>query len=177
MRAPGRVRDGGISQGSLPDLWTEAHQATLEDNGFVTAKYYAGLNAVYWGETRTLAEVTSDYQYIPVLRTTFKAIRKCRIAALKSMFDEAGDALQVADAPGLQYLRANLEMALNTLVAAVPSELAGFVVGIPSGQDIVNNGVAVELTLIGIPIIREIKLFARYVYAGSDFDPRLESEA
>ena len=44
---------------------------------------------------------------------------------------------------------------------------------IPPGQDIVNNGVAVEMTLIGIPIIRTIKLYASYVYAGSSFDPRL----
>jgi len=47
-------------------------------------------------------------------------------------------------------------------------------VSIPSGQDIVNNGVAVEITLIGIPIIRQIKLFASYVYAGGNFDPRLK---
>ena len=54
-------------------------------------------------------------------------------------------------------------------------ELAAYVVEIPSGQDIVNNGVSVEITLIGIPIIREIKLYNRYTYAGSNLDPRVES--
>ncbi len=47
---------------------------------------------------------------------------------------------------------------------------------IPAGQDITNNGVAVEVTLIGIPIIREIRLYNRYVYAGSRFDPRMEEK-
>jgi hypothetical protein len=72
------------------------------------------------------------------------------------------------------YLKANIDGALNTMTAAVPKELAEGTANIPAGQDIVNNGVAVEMDLIGIPIIRKIKLFARYIYAGSTFDPRLE---
>jgi len=174
MRAPGRVRDGGISQGSLPADYTEGHQSQLEANGFVTAKHYAGLKSAYWGDEKTLADVTSDYQYLTVLRTVFKAVRKARIAALKSMYDEAGDPVAEGGAAGLNYLKANIETALNTMVAAIPAEMAAGLVNIPVGQDIVNNGVAVELDLIGIPIIRKIKLFARYIYAGSGFDPRLE---
>jgi hypothetical protein len=174
MRATGRVRDSGISQGSLPSDFTESMQQVLEKDGYATAKYYAGLNSPYWGDAKTLADVTSDYQYIEVLRTVFKAVRKARIAALKSMYDEAGDPLAEGGASGLNYLKANIEMALNTMKAAVPSELADFVVTIPDGQDIVNNGVAVEMQLIGIPIIRQIKLFASYIYAGSGFDPRLQ---
>lgn len=177
MRAPGRVRDAGISQLSLPDGYTEAHQQQLESNGYATAKHYAGLRSTYWGDERTLADVTSDFQYTTVLRTVFKAIRKSRIAALKSMYDEAGDPLMEGGAAGLNYLKANIEIALNTMKAAVPPELADYVVSIPSGQDIVNNGVAVEMSLIGIPIIRQIKLYARYIYAGSGFDPRLSSDA
>lgn len=175
MRAPGRVRDGGISQGSLPDLFTEAHQQQLEQAGYITARRYAGLAAAYWGDERTMADPTSDYQYLTVLRTVFKAVRKARIAALKSMYDEAGDPTLEGNATGLAYLKANIRTALNTMVAAVPQELAGHAVVIPAGQDIVNNGVAVEITLIGIPIIRTIKLYASYVYAGSSFDPRLSA--
>ncbi|MDY6904085.1 MAG: DUF2586 domain-containing protein [Thermodesulfobacteriota bacterium] len=174
MRAIGRVRDGGISQGALPSSFTEAMQQQLETAGFITAKYYAGLSSPYWGDGKTLADVTSDYQYLEVLRVVFKAVRKARIAALKSMYDEAGDVILGADAAGLAYLQANIETALNTLKAAMPTELADYVVTIPDGQDIVNNGVAVEMELIGIPIIRSIKLFAKYIYAGSTFDPRLE---
>jgi hypothetical protein len=174
MRATGRVRDGGISQGSLPETFAEAHQQQLESNGYATARHYAGLRSVYWGDAKTLADATSDYQYIEVLRTVFKAVRKARIAALGSMYDEAGDPLMEGGAAGLNFLQAKIENALNTMKAAIPQELADFVVTIPPGQDIVNNGVAVEMDLLGIPIIRQIKLFARYIYAGSSFDPRLQ---
>jgi hypothetical protein len=174
MRALGRVRDGGIAPLSLPSLYTEAHQATLETAGYITARRYAGLSGTYWGDERTMADVVSDYQFLTVLRVVFKAVRKARIAALKSMYDEAGDPTLGEGAAGLAYLQVGIENALNTLVKAIPSELAAHQVTIPSGQDIVNNGVAVEMTLIGIPIIRTIKLFASYVYAGGAFDPRLK---
>lgn len=171
QRATGRVRDGNISQLALPDGWM-AVQSTLEDAGYLTAKKYAGLDGVYWGDSRTLADDTSDFHYEEVLRTVFKAVRKGRIAGLKSMYDEAGDPLLGNEAAGLAYLKANIENALDAMVGALPPELAAYVVNIPSGQDIVNNGVAVEITLIGIPIIRQIKLYFSYTYAGGKFDPR-----
>lgn len=176
QRATGRVRDGNISQGTLPEGW-EAVQSTLEDAGYLTAKKYAGLQGVYWGDSRTMADDTSDFRYEEVLRTVFKAVRLLRIAALKSMYDEAGDPLLGDNAGGLAYLKAQLENALATMTKAVPPELIGYVVSLPPGQDVVNNGVAVEHTLIGVPIIRKIKLYASYVYAGSAFDPRIKESA
>ena len=151
----------------------KACRVELENAGFVTATIYAGLEAAYWGDACTLAEDTSDYQFLEILRVVFKAVRLLRIQALKSLKDEAGDPILGADASGLAYLRSNLENALDTMTKAKPKELAGYVIAIPDGQDIVNNGVAVESELIGIPIIKKIKLFANYVYAGSKFDPRL----
>lgn len=172
QRATGRVKDGPVSQLTLPEGW-EAVQSTLEDAGYLTAKKYAGLDGVYWGDSRTMADATSDYRYEEVLRTVFKAVRLMRVAALKSMYDEAGDPLRPDSSTGLAYLRASLENALDTMVKANPKELAGYVVDIAPGQDIANNGVAVDITLIGIGIIRQIKLYPRYVYAGSTFDPRM----
>jgi hypothetical protein len=174
MRALGRVRDGSISQLSLPGLYTESHQATLEAAAYITARRYAGLSGVYWGDERTMADASSDFQYLTVLRVVFKSVRKARIAALKSMYDEAGDPTLGISAAGLAYLQAGVVTALNTLVKAIPAEMAACKVVIPPNQDIVNNGVAVEMTLIGIPIIRKIKLYASYVYAGGAFDPRLQ---
>ena len=110
------------------------------------------------------------------MRTVFKAVRLLRVAALKSMYDEAGDPLLANNATGIAYLKANLENALDTMVKANPKELAAYVVDIVAGQDIANNGVAVDITLIGIPIIRQIKLYPRYTYAGSSFDPRMEEK-
>lgn len=149
-------------------------QQVLESAAYLTAKKYAGLSGVYWGDSRTMAEDTSDFRYEEVLRTAFKAIRKQRIAALKSLYDEAGDPLRPSDSGGLTYLKASIENALDTMKRAIPRELVDYVVDIPSGQDIVNNGVAVETTLIGIPIIRTIKLFTSYSYAGAAFDPRIK---
>ncbi len=176
QRATGRVKDGPVSQLTLPEGW-EAVQSTLEDAGYLTAKKYAGLDGVYWGDSRTMADATSDYRYEEVLRTVFKAVRLMRIAALKSMYDEAGDPLRPDSATGLAYLQASLENALDTMVKANPKELAGYVVDIAPKQDIANNGVAVDITLIGIGIIRQIKLYPRYVYAGSTFDPRMSEAA
>ncbi|BCS55196.1 DUF2586 domain-containing protein [Geobacter sp. SVR] len=174
MRALGRVLDGPVSQLTLSDLYTSAHQSTLETAGYITARRYAGLSGVYWGDERTMADVTSDFQFLTVLRVVFKATRLSRIAALRSMYDEAGDPTLGANAAGLAYLKTGIEAALNTMVRAIPRELAAHQITIPPNQDIVNNGVAVEMTLIGIPIIRKIKLYANYVYAGGAFDPRLQ---
>ncbi len=177
MRAIGRVRDGAVSQLALPSTYTEAHLTTLVQQGYIAAKRYPSLEGTYWDDGATMADATSDYRYIEVLRVVFKSLRLLRIQALKSMYDEVGDPLVEGGAAGLAYLQANLEHALDTMTGAVPQELAGYVVNIPTGQDIVNNGVAVEITLIGIPIIRKIKLYASYVYAGSTFDPRLSETA
>lgn len=175
MRTPARIRSGGVSGVALPATWTEAVQQTLEAAGFITAKTYAGLSGIYWGEDRTLADAVSDYQYLTVTRTVYKAVRIARLQALKSLYDEAGDAIDTANAAGIAFLKANIEAGLNAMAAASPQEIAAAVVTIPEGQDIVNNGIAVEMTLIGIPIIRQISLHAKYVYSGSAFDPRLSA--
>lgn len=170
QRATGRVKDGPIRQGSLPDGW-EAVQPTLEDAGYLTARIRPGLG-IYWADSRTMAEETSKYRYEEVLRVVFKAVRKMRIAAELSLYDEAGDPLMPTEG-GLAYLKAELENALSTMTTAIPRELIAFVIDIPMPQDIANNGVAVNPTLIGVPIIREITLYTNYVVAGSNFDPRI----
>ncbi|WP_165064457.1 DUF2586 domain-containing protein [Desulfovibrio sp. ZJ200] len=173
QRAAGRVKDGPVSQLVLPDGW-DAIQPALEDSGFITARKYAGMEGTYWAGSRTLADETSDYRWEEPLRTVFKAVRLTRVAALKSLNDELGDPLRVNNQGGLAYLKANLENALDVMVGA--GELAAYRIDIPVGQDIVNNGVQVDVTLIGIPIIREIRLYNKYVYAGRRFDPRMTNE-
>ncbi|WP_430735216.1 DUF2586 domain-containing protein [Halodesulfovibrio aestuarii] len=174
QRDIGRVRDQAITGITVPDEYTDSMQLVLEDAGYITLTRYAGLRGTYWGTARTMANTTSDYQRLEVIRTTFKAIRLMRLQALKALKDELGDPVQGADASGLAYLRSNLENALDTMVKAKPKELAGYAIEIPPGQDFVNNGVAVETKLIGIPIIDTINLYSSYIYAGSKFDPRLQ---
>ncbi len=172
MRAPSRVRSGGISGVTLPSDWSDAVQQMLEGAGFITAKTYAGLDGVYWGEDRTLADATSDYQYLTVTRTVYKAVRIARLRALASLYDEGGELRETANAAGIAFLKANIEAGLNEMEAR--GEISGAIVTIPAGQDIVKNGVAVEMILIGVYILREIKIYGRYVLAGTAFDPRLE---
>ena len=93
QRATGRYKDGPVSQLALPDDW-ESVRPTLEEAGFLTAKKYAGASGTYWGDSRTLAEDTSDFRYEEPLRTTFKAVRLTRDAARKSLYDEANDPLR-----------------------------------------------------------------------------------
>lgn len=174
QRAHGRVRDGNIAGVTLPEAWNSTIQSLLESAGYVTAKTYTGKSGVYWGDSKTMAESSSDYQYEEVLRVVFKGLRLARQAALTSMYDELGDPVIPAEMTGAIKLQTDVEVALDTMTKAIPRELAAYQVVIPPGQDFVNNGVALELTFIGIPIIRRIKLFANYTYAGSRFDPRLQ---
>lgn len=174
MRDIGRVRDGAISGFAIPDDLRESMQEELEDAGYITPTRYAGLEGTYWGTARTMAEDTSDFQRLEVVRTTFKAVRLMRIQALKSLKDELGDPVLGNDASGLTYLRTNLGAALDTMTKATPVELVGYEITIPTGQDFVNNGVAVKTALIGVPIIGSISLYTNYAYAGGVFDPRLE---
>ncbi len=172
-RATGRILDGGISQGTFPPGWQEGgYHEMLEPFGAVSAKNYAGLKSPYWGDSRMLADGASDFRYEEIVRVVFKAVRLARIAALKGLYNEAGDPTKEGNASGLAYLRGQIENALSTMVKAQPAELVDYVVTIPPGQDIVNNGVGIELELVGVPIIRKIKLFLSYTYAGSAFDPR-----
>ena len=118
----------------------------------------------------------SDENHPVTVRQMGEYLRGQGISAeRKSLYDEAGDPLRRANDGGLAYLKASLENALDAMLAA--GELAGYVVDIPSGQNVARDGVSVEITLIGIPIIREIRLYNRYTYAGSTFDPRIEDYA
>ena len=170
QRASGRVKDGSISQGTLPAGW-EAVQKTLQDAGYVTAKKRPALG-VYWSAAPTMCEATSKYKREEILRVVFKAIRKMRIAAELSMYDEAGDPL-FPENGGVAFTKAEIENALSTMTTVIPKELAAYEVDIPSGQDIPNNGLTILPTLIGIPIIERITIPTNYVIAGSNFDPRI----
>jgi hypothetical protein len=171
MRAMGRVASGGITVGTIPDDFTSAVQGVLEKIGYLTAQKHKGLSTPHWGDARTLGDVTSDYQKIEVVRVAFKSLRLARPAALKSLKDEVGDP-KLDGGSGLITLSTNIKNAILTMKKAIPKELADVIITIPKDQDIVNNGVAVEIELIGIPTIGSIKLYQSYKYAGSAQDPR-----
>lgn len=154
----GEVASFPISNVKLPEGWTEAHSKTLDDSGYIVLRKYAGLSSLYISNGRTMADSTSDYQFIEVVDTVFKAIRLARIACLKNL-QGSGDKL------GIAKISADIETALATMTKAFPKELDSFKVIIPDGQDIVNNGLSYELELYGIPIVRKISLYFKFKYA------------
>ncbi len=154
----GEVASFIISNVSIPDDWGNINSKVLDDLGYITLRRYSGLSNLYWSNGRTLADTTSDYQFIEVVETTFKAIRLSRIAALKNMQGPG-------DYNGIQKVKADIISSLKSMTSVSPKELDSFKVIIPENQDVVNNGLSFELELYGIPILRKIKLFFKFIYS------------
>lgn len=156
----GEVASFPISFAKLPENWTEAHSQTLCNAGYVVLRKYAGLSSYFWARGRTIADASSDYQFIEVVDTVFKAIRLCRAEALKAL--QKG----VEDNVALKAIKEDIEGALAVMTKAKPKQLSDETsVIMPDNQDITNNGLAFELDLKGIPIIGSIHLYFRFSYA------------
>ncbi|SFB88403.1 Phage tail sheath protein [Brevinema andersonii] len=153
----GATKHFGLSHIQLPKDWTNHQSRTLDEARLITLRTYPGLNGYFWTNGRTLASDTSDYRFIEVVRTVFKAIRLARRASLPYI-------QAPGDKSGLESLLAEVRMALTVMTAANPKEIEDFVVEMPKGQDIVNNGVQINIALYGIPIIRKIVLNFMFKY-------------
>ena len=155
----GATRSHAVANYSLPEDWTNVHSRALDEARFITLRTYAGLNGIYWSNGRTLAGDTSDYRFVEIVRVVHKAIRLARRASLPYIHAPGDDI-------GVGNLLAEIRSALTKMVGA--SELTGFEVEAPEGQDIMNNGIEVELALFGVPIIRKIVLNFRYLFSESE---------
>lgn len=153
----GATKYFGMQGLQLPEGWTNQTSRSLDEARFITLRTYAGLNGLFWANGRTLASDTSDYRFIEVVRTVFKAVRLARRASLPYI-------QAPGDKSGLQALLAEVRAALTKMTASNPKELDDFAVIMPSGQDIVNNGVQLDISLYGIPIIRKIILNFMFKY-------------
>ncbi len=131
----------------MPSAWTNADSRALDNSGFITLRTYAGLQNHFWSNGRTMGSL--DYRFVEVVRTVFKAVRLARSASLPYIHAPG-------DTVGLQNLISAVRNNLETMVAS--GELDQYSVDMPSGQDIVNNGVLLNISLFGIPVIREITL-------------------
>ncbi|MGL5956230.1 MAG: DUF2586 family protein, partial [Brevinema sp.] len=136
---------------TLPQGWTNVHSRALDESRLISLRTYAGLQNLFWSNGRTLASDKSDYRYIEVVRTVFKAIRLARRASLPYI-------QAPGDTAGLQNLLAEVNNAVEGMTTSNPKELDDFEIVMPEGQDIVNNGVRLDISLFGIPIIRKILL-------------------
>jgi hypothetical protein len=155
----GEVASFPVTVAELPSGWTSAHSKLLDDAGYCTLRLYAGKSSYYWSNGRTLADSTSDYQFIEVLETVFKAVRLARAAALDDLQSGVEDNLDLAK------IKQDIKDSLKVMIKAIPHELASDTdVILPDNQDITNNGLAYELDLKGIPILRKIHLYFKFSY-------------
>ncbi|MBN2544584.1 MAG: hypothetical protein JXB50_02225 [Spirochaetes bacterium] len=156
----GEVATFPITVAKLSDTWTEAHSKTLCDAGYCVLRKYSGLSSYFWARGRTIADASSDYQFIETIDTVFKAVRLARAAALKNL--QSG----IEDNLALKKIKEDIADALSIMTKAKPKELSEKTeVILPENQDIVNNGLAFELNLKGIPILGSISLYFLYSYA------------
>lgn len=146
-----------ITQYEFISGWTNEHSRALDESRFITLRTYAGLENLFWSNGRTFGGNASDYQFIEIVRTVLKAIRISRKASI-SYIQSPGDYI------GIQNLLADIRSALTTMTSAIPKELDDFIVSFPEGQDINNNGIWIDIELMGLPIIRKIKLNFLYKY-------------
>lgn len=154
----GRVDRGALTGWELMDAYSNTEAKTLDDAQYVTLRSYDGLAGVYFANGHMMAEVTSDYRFQEIVRVVHKAVRGTRIEALSGL-------QQDADAVTVQALKGRIERPLDRMVAARPRpELLGYLVTIPEGQDIVNNGLTFTLDLEGVPVIRTITIVQRFAY-------------
>lgn len=153
----GATNNFALSNYELPYYWSNVHSRALDGGRFITLRTYAGLNNVFWSNGRTMAGDTSDYRFIEVVRTVQKAIRIARRASLPYI-QGAGDEV------GLNSMLAEIRTKIATMTESQPKELDDFSVDMPSGQDVVNDGVTFNISLFGIPIIRTINLNFMFKY-------------
>ncbi|URA10538.1 DUF2586 family protein [Thermospira aquatica] len=143
---------------TLPDGWTDAIGKTLNDAGYIVIRKYAGEKIYRWANGRSMADDSSDYRWFEVSRTVHKAIRLIRKTALKHLHTSLDKAM-------LEYIKADLIQTLNQMKNAVPNEIDNFEIVIPDGQDVVNNGLTIQYTLYGLPIVRKISNYISFKYS------------
>ncbi|MDK2818969.1 MAG: hypothetical protein KFW21_05930 [Spirochaetota bacterium] len=157
----GATNNFAIYDFELLDNWNNTHSRSLDESRLITLRTYAGLNNLFWTNGRTLASDKSDYRFIEIVRTVFKAIKLSRRAALPYI-QSNGDSI------GLQNLLTEVRSAIDTMVTNTPKELDDFEIDLPTDQDVVNNGVLLNIELFGIPIIRTINLNFMFKYNQSN---------
>lgn len=150
--------DYAMSHVKLPEKWTDAIAKTLNDNGYIVLRKYAGEKVIRWANGKSMADDSSDYRWFEVSRTVHKAIRLIRKTCLKHLHSSLDTAM-------LEYIKADLIAALNAMKKASPKEIDNFEIEIPKNQNIVNNGLTINYTLYGIPIVRTISNYVRFTYS------------
>ncbi|MGL4367655.1 MAG: DUF2586 family protein [Brevinemataceae bacterium] len=153
----GAVKEFAVNNYEFHEGWTNVHSRALDESKFITLRSYAGLQNLYWTNGRTFANNNSDYRFLEIVRTVFKAVRLARYAALPYIQAPGNDI-------GIQNLIAQVRNAITSMTESLPQELEHFNVSAPENQDIANSGILLDIELFGIPVIRKIQLNFMYKY-------------
>jgi len=147
----GRYLEYGITQVQLPDGYTDAHAQQLDEAGFSALMKHAGSKVLHFVNARLKSQPGSDFVYVEDARVMRKAIRICRIEALKSLQMPATD-------QQMEKLKADCINGGGIMKKAVPPEIHNLIVTIPAGQDIVNNGLVLDIQVVKFATLRVITL-------------------
>ncbi|MBW7997525.1 MAG: DUF2586 family protein [Candidatus Glassbacteria bacterium] len=157
QRSIGRVADGNLTGVELMDDFSNTEAKTLDDKGFTSLRTYNGLAGVYFSNGRMKAAAASDYQFQEIVRVVHKAVSETRVEALTGI-------QQDVDEVALQSMKGRMERPLDRMTATRPPEILGYLLDIPEGQDVVNNGLEYTLDLEGVPVVRNIKISVRFKF-------------
>jgi hypothetical protein len=151
QRSVGRVIDGPLPMvtGLKPDGLNDAHVDLLDNTGkYITARTIVGLPGVFVTNGRMKVAETSDFRWVEWRRVMDKACREVRLAALKSLQQEATPG-------GIEALKSDLQQPLNIMRGA--GEIADGKVTIPDNQDfIATQTVKVKVRVQPIAAMRFI---------------------
>ena len=154
----GRVDRGALPGVELMDGFSNVEGRTLEDAQYTSLVTYPFHFGVYFSNGRMKAPVGSDYIFQEIVDVAHKVLRGQFIEAMRFMQRDINAAEVIA-------FRAGLERPLDRMVAAVPRpELLGYLVTIPEGQDIANNGITWTNDLEGVPVVRKLRQITRFKF-------------
>lgn len=145
----GRYLDCPVAQVALPAGYTNAHAQQLDTAGYIALMKHAGSKVPHFANGRLKSQDGSDFQYIEDGRTVDKAARICRIEMLKSLH-------MPASSTQVNKLVADMNGGMGIMKRAVPPEIHNAIITVPPDQDVVNNGLTVELTVVKYGNLRKL---------------------
>lgn len=159
----GNLADWCIS-GAQSSAVSQTLQNSLDEKGFIFFKFHAGLPGIYFNDSHTGAEITSDYAYIENVRTMNKAVRIIRKTMLPNvnapvLIDPVTGKLPlpVVSSYQEQVNKAVKESMLNS------SEISGFNYFIDPNQNILSTSeLNSEFDLIPTGTARTIRVSVQF---------------
>lgn len=162
--ASGRFLSAGLSNNGLVSSLTSSQENYLNTAGYITVRTHAGRAGVYFNDSHTCTDISSDFAYIENGRVIDKATRLIRAALLPYLnspllVDGATGRLKLERVNELESVgRQALEVMAND------QEISALDVFIDPAQDVLaNSSLAVKIDIIPTGIARQISVTLGFV--------------